>query len=421
MVGLSKIKSLVRRAANNYGSLYESPYRQKVSLVLEPIHVCVLTTAHPIDDVRVNHKFAHAFSSAGFHISWVGPEHAFFDSENYNLDGIKFNLGPPIRSRVDRLLTAHRIRPVAEKLSKVDVYYAPEPDSARIAIKLARHNGAKVIFDIHEIYHGALLDRWLFGHKPHFIRECLRRQISRIAARCDQVLGVSDAVLAPYKTEKTRTMVVRSCAPAWFARGEPANVCGADQKYFTIMHGKSNILRGTMEVTEGASITRIENLRIIMFESAVTSKDISQSKLISRINELGLNEVIDLRPGIPMQNMPAVLRTCNAGLIAYGRKLGADSLPNRLFEYMAIGLAIIAPVYAREIAKIIESEQCGILVDFEDPADIARAIMHLWKNPQICREMGRRAREAFLTRHNWEAEVRPVIDCIKKWKSAAAI
>ena len=75
----------------------------------------------------------------------------------------------------------------------------------------------------------------------------------------------------------------------------------------------------------------------------------------------------------------------------------------------------------REIAKIIESEQCGILVDFEDPADIARAIMHLWKNPQICREMGQRAREAFLTRHNWEAEVRPVIDCIKKWKSAAAI
>jgi len=385
-----------------------------------PVHICILTTAHPVDDVRVNHKFAYAFVSAKFRVSWVGPSHAFYDSTELHHTGIEVSLSPPIRKRIDRVLGVQKIRAIAEKLSKVDVYYAPEPDSAALAIRLARAYGARVIFDIHEIYHGALLDRFLFGHELRVIREYVRRRISRIASACDLVLGVSDAVLEAYKAKRGCFMVVRSCAPAWFAKGEPARVCSEDRKAFTIMHGKSDLLRGTMQVVEAAAISEIAKLRLIMFESARNPRDIFHDKLVSRINELGLEEVIDLRPGISMEKMPGVLRTCDSGLIAYGKDLGIDSLPNRLFEYMAVGLPIIAPVYAREIAKIIETEQCGILVDFEDPKDIARGIVQLSQNPQLCREMGRRAREAFLVRHNWETEVGPVIDYIKKWKMAAS-
>jgi glycosyltransferase involved in cell wall biosynthesis len=99
-------------------------------------------------------------------------------------------------------------------------------------------------------------------------------------------------------------------------------------------------------------------------------------------------------------------------LIAYGRELGAGSLPNRLFEYMASGLAVIAPQYAREIADIVESEQCGILVDFEDPEDVARAISFLSENRDQCRAMGARGRRAFESRFNWEDEVEPFLDKI---------
>lgn len=165
------------------------------------------------------------------------------------------------------------------------------------------------------------------------------------------------------------------------------------------------------------SSAQIHGLRILMFESANKTNDIGHSILTSRIKELGISEIIDVRPSIPMQDMPRVLQSCDAGLIAYGRDLGIESLPNRLFEYMAIGLPIIAPSYAREIASIIETEQCGILVDFENPIDIAKALVELSHHPNKCREMGRRSRDAFLARHNWEAEVRSVIDFIHKWQT----
>lgn len=118
-----------------------------------------------------------------------------------------------------------------------------------------------------------------------------------------------------------------------------------------------------------------------------------------------------------MQDMPDILRSCDVGLIAYDRNLGVDSLPNRIFEYMALGIPIIAPEYSVEIAQIIKTEKCGILADFEDLNSIATAIVRLSRDPVLCREMGTRGRQAFLARHNWEIEVRPLLDRIQAWFS----
>lgn len=383
----------------------------------EPIHICILTTAHPIDDVRVNHKFASAFCIAGFRVSWVGPGHAFFDSKHCNSDDIQFILTPPNRGRFDRLFASSQLRRSAKSIKDVSVYYVPDPDAVPVALTLARQNGAKVIFDIHEVYHGALLDRWLMGWRLPLIRNYLRQHIKRMCSKCNLVIGVSDAVLAPYISHDKNSMVVRSCAPAWFAQGESADVCSSQRSSFNIIHGKCDLSRGTMKVVEAASIlnSQVNDLRIVMFKSSQNPKDADSNILLSRIQELKLSNVIVMRPGVSMKAMPNILQTCDVGLIAYGRDLGVDSLPNRLFEYMAAGLAIIAPTYAREIAKIINAEKCGVLVDFENPAEIAQAMIKLRKEPQMCREMGKRAREAFLQRHNWETEVCPVIERIREW------
>jgi len=381
------------------------------------VHICILTTAHPIDDVRVYHKFANAFREAGFRVTWAGPSDPVRQLHSNNPHDIEYRLGPPIRNRIDRLRSSRRIGPIAGKIPKVDVYYAPEPDSAQIALSLAKRNGAKVIFDIHEVFHGALLDRWLFGFQIHLIREHMRQRFSRIAAQCDLVIGVNAAVLSQYSLPNVPKLVVRSCAPSWFAGKEPADVCGSQRNYFSIMHGKSDLARGTLQVIEAAakSRARIPGLRILMFEPSVRRDDAGYRTLASRISDRDLSEIIDLRATIPMQQMPGVLQSCDAGLIAYGRDLGIESLPNRLFEYMAAGLPVIGPSYAGEIASVIKAEKCGILVDFENPDEIAEAFVQLSDHPEQCREMGRRSRNAFLARHNWESEIRPVIDCIQQW------
>lgn len=377
------------------------------------LHVCIVTTAHPIDDVRVNNKFAYGFRQAGFEVTWVGPGHAFFDHVSFNRHDINFVLAPPNRNRLDRVSCHRRISKLARQIKDVDVYYSPEPDSAQIAVRLARKNHARVIFDLHEIYHGALLDRWLMGMRLQPLRDYFRRKIAKICTRVDLVVGVSAAVLKPYVSSDVSHMIIRSCAPSWFASTAAEVAVGKKQDVFTIMHGKSDFQRGTREVLEAtriASGSAADILVVIFFQGNQDDEAVFKNML----HEMNITENIDLRSGVPMQDMPRILSECDAGLIAYGRNLGVDSLPNRIFEYMSAGIPVIVPEYATEIAKIIENEKCGLLTDFENPESIAEAMLTLRNNKKLCREMGARAKDAFLLRHNWEAEIRPVIEWMEK-------
>jgi glycosyltransferase involved in cell wall biosynthesis len=134
-----------------------------------------------------------------------------------------------------------------------------------------------------------------------------------------------------------------------------------------------------------------------------------------KIEKAGIKECVDLRSRIPNSEMPRFLSECDAGIITYGRTSGNGSLPNRLFEYMAAGLPVIAPSYAKEIVNVLEEERCGLTVDAENPEALAEAIVFLKMNPEKAREMGGRAREGFIQRHNWDVEVSPLIRRIREW------
>jgi glycosyltransferase involved in cell wall biosynthesis len=383
-----------------------------------PIHVCIITSIHPVDDVRVSHKIGQAFRSEGFRVTWVGPNYAFFDASHYDRYGIEYRLFSTRKGKLGRLLGYFNAYRKGLSVPNVQVFYAPDPDSAFVAIRLAQKQKARVIFDIHEMYHDGMLDRWMKGLTAKVAKSILRRGLLGVCSNCDLVMGVSRAVLEPYWTTPTEKMVVRSCAPAWFAEGDAANVCEVGKKTFTFMHGKANLLRGTNVVLEALSIAKqqVHGLKCIMIDAFLGSPTgFSVDDFRRKVSALNLQDVVDLRQGVPMQEMPAVLQSCDAGLIAYDRKLGAESLPNRLFEYMAVGLPVVAPSYSPEICRILDAEKCGLAVDFENPVLVAEAMVQLCQDASTCREMGRRAREAFEKRHNWDVEVRPLLDRIRSW------
>ena len=80
-------------------------------------------------------------------------------------------------------------------------------------------------------------------------------------------------------------------------------------------------------------------------------------------------------------------------------------MPNKLFEYMAAELPIIAsnfPLWE----EIIEGNECGLTVDPLNPKEIAEAIEYLLEHPEERHRMGENGREAVSEKYNWRTRER---------------
>jgi len=383
-----------------------------------PIHVCILTSAHAVDDMRVNHKFGRTLLDEGFRVTWVGPDYAYFDEVGSDENGYDYRLFPSNKYKSGRLVGYLKARRYGSRVRDVDIYYAPDPDSAAIAVRLARRNGARVIFDIHELYHDRHLKRWVRGRIGRMARDLYLNRLNEVCRRCDLVIGVSEGVLEPLRGRPNNRMIIRSCAPAWFAETAPAEAAASPEGGFTIIHGKADLDHSTDVILDALSIARneIPSLKCIMFDFFLPSGDgFGRDEFCRRVAALDLGDVVDFRPTVPMEKMPAVASRCHAGLIAINHRFAGPCIPNRLFEYMAVGLPTLVPEYAPEIMQIVNEERCSATVDFENPQAVAAAMVWLYRHPQEREAMGRRAREAFLERHNWQVEVQPLLRRIRSW------
>nr|WP_143426917.1 glycosyltransferase [Georgenia soli] len=277
----------------------------------------------------------------------------------------------------------------------------PDPDALPIALLAARVTGSSVVFDIHEEFHGGLLQR-LFGKRLGSLTAPLVKwAISALAGRADIVTAVSRTILDMYSGTHAARQVVHNAPPAAFARGERGKRI-ADGAPMRIFHGKALATNGTPQILDAAAKLRGRDAQFVMipygmpggpafwpdFEDALSSRDAEAN--------------VALAEPVQHSRIPGLLQSCDVGIIAYGRTLGESSLPNRFFEYIAAGLPVIVPSYATEMASIVKDHRIGLTVDAEDPESIAGGIVWMLENREEAMKMGERARELFVDRYSWE-------------------
>jgi glycosyltransferase involved in cell wall biosynthesis len=109
-----------------------------------------------------------------------------------------------------------------------------------------------------------------------------------------------------------------------------------------------------------------------------------------------------------------LLASCRAGLVLFHPEPNhVKAQPNKMFEYMAAGLPVIAsdfPLWR----EIVEGAGCGLLVDPMDPQAIATAMQWIIDHPEEAAEMGRRGRAAVERTYNWEAESVKLVDLYRR-------
>lgn len=118
-------------------------------------------------------------------------------------------------------------------------------------------------------------------------------------------------------------------------------------------------------------------------------------KFIGKINRVEVNKLFG---------------SSRAGLLVYQpARNHMEAMPNKLFEFMAAGLPVIAsdfPLWK----SIIDEAQCGLTVDPNDVDAVRKACEKLLNDTDSGQQMGRNGRKKIVESFNWDIESKKLLD-----------
>lgn len=108
----------------------------------------------------------------------------------------------------------------------------------------------------------------------------------------------------------------------------------------------------------------------------------------------------EFRPYVPREELSASLSAADAHLVSLRPALEGLIVPSKFYGILAVARPVIF-IGARdgELARIIERERCGVVVDAGDDEGLARAVEMLARDRDEARAMGERGRDLYLRRY----------------------
>ncbi len=123
------------------------------------------------------------------------------------------------------------------------------------------------------------------------------------------------------------------------------------------------------------------------------------------IHHYNLDECIHLHGWCSHDVVKEFFNKSDVGILTYPQCAHWNStIPNKLFDYMAMGLPVIASE-VRPIKRIVDETGCGICIDPDD-YDAFIAALYKMTNPEYRAQVGQRGISAVSDKYNWEHDIK---------------
>ena len=153
-----------------------------------------------------------------------------------------------------------------------------------------------------------------------------------------------------------------------------------------------------------AVLARHPTARLVIVGDGATRHEVEQ-----RARSSTASAAIRFEGWKPQESIGAYIRQADVGLIPHHRTRHTDNtIPHKLFHYMAAGLPVIASD-CRPLERIIGEAGCGRTFASGDPQSFAHAANELLSDASMRARMGRRGIQAVEQKYNWTATAGPLI------------
>jgi glycosyltransferase involved in cell wall biosynthesis len=298
------------------------------------------------------------------------------------------------------------------QLPRPDVVIAssPHPFVAFNGHRLARHYGAKFIFEVRDLWPLTVIE--LSGHSPQhpFIRAMAWAE--RLGyERCDCAVSLCPGAkkyMAAHGLDEAKFVHIPN---GFDLEASQTNVDelpdlhqgvieglkrqGKRIVLYSGTHGQANALEC---VVEAAGLLRDEH----GIHFLLVGQGAEKARLQERARAAHL-ENLDFLPPVARSQMPALTRAADLGYIGLQKKdlFKYGVSPNKLFEYMSAGLPVIFAIDTPY--DLVSEAHCGFSIPAEDPPALAQVLRRIVQTPaDELRDMGERARRYVQDRHTYE-------------------
>lgn len=118
---------------------------------------------------------------------------------------------------------------------------------------------------------------------------------------------------------------------------------------------------------------------------------------------------------IPPDQVTGWLRQGDVGIIGYKVTPFTDTtISNKLFHYMAAGLAVLS-TGMKPTRRVIEETGCGrVMPPGEHPREVAEVILEMKRSRAECARMGERGRQAIEEKYNWKTDFGHALEVLQR-------
>lgn len=137
---------------------------------------------------------------------------------------------------------------------------------------------------------------------------------------------------------------------------------------------------------------------------------LDQVKLIIQERNVGN---VTLLPFQPYEDISHVFSLGNVSLVISKPGVGANSVPSKTWSIMSASRPVLANFDENELKSIIEENNCGIFTKAGDKVAFTDAILKLYNDRELCREMGKNGRKFVMENLTKEVGTQKYVDVIK--------
>ena len=273
--------------------------------------------------------------------------------------------------------------------------HANDLDTLLAGVLLKRHLRGRLVYDAHELYPE------MFASSSALYVGLWRLLEHRLIGAADGVVTVNGSIAGELRRRHRLPVaptVVMNCPPLQPLPSDPGY--GRAGEILLLYLGRYNAERGLLEMLRAMPL--VDRRAVLCLRGGGPL----QAALEEEARLLGVKDRVRFLPPLPPDRLVGAMGGYAIGIVPYVPTSLNNYLctPNKLFEYLMAGLAVVASDLP-ELRAVVAGGGLGLLYAPGDPADLARAIDALLADPRRLATTCAAARRAAEGCYNWEAQV----------------